>query len=96
MKACEVKIFGQTFTLRTEMAESEVRDLAGLVDQRMRDVATASPSASALQVAILAALDLAGERTAEKVEDTGPKVLSTVEERAVSMLRMLDAVAVDQ
>lgn len=92
MKVCEVKIFGQTYSLRADIDESEVRRVAELVDGRMRQVSGAVPSASALQVAVLAALDFAGEASKAPPGPTGPEVVGLVENRADAMLRLLDDV----
>lgn len=92
MKVCEVKIYGQTYSLRADIDESEVRRVAELVDSRMRQVANAAPSASALQVAVLAALDLAGELPKAAPGPAGPEIMGLVETRADAMLKMLDDV----
>ncbi|TLN23573.1 cell division protein ZapA [bacterium] len=64
MKICEVDIYGDIYSLRVDMDENFVRELARMVDSRMKEVSNASPSASPLQVAVLAALDLASESLA--------------------------------
>ena len=90
MKACEVTIFGQSYTLRAQMDEERIRNLADLVDTRMKTVAASLPSATALQVAVLTALDIASER-ASASEDGD--LLGVVEEKAEAMLRLLDRAA---
>lgn len=96
MKVCEVKIFGQTYSLRADIDEGEVRRVAELVDSRMRQVASAVPGASALQVAVLAALDFAGDTAKAPVGPTGPEVLGLVELKADAMLKLLDGMDAEQ
>ena len=62
MKACEVNIYGQTYTLHADIDPEEVTRVAEMVDSQMRAVAQASPSASAVQVAVLAALAIASDK----------------------------------
>lgn len=96
MKVCEVKIFGQTYSLRADIDEGEVRRVAELVDSRMRQVANSAPAASALQVAVLAALDLAGEVSKPPPGPNGSEIIGLVESRADAMLKLLDAVEAEQ
>lgn len=95
MKVCEVKIFGQTYSLRADIDEGEVRRVAELVDSRMRQVASAAPSASMLQVAVLAALDLAGDAAKAPQGPNGSQVLELVESKADAMLKLLDDAGVE-
>ncbi len=96
MKVCEVRIFGQAYSLKVDMDEVEVRRIAGLVDQRMKDVASASPTATSLQVAILAAMDLVGEYAADPRLRIDPDIEARVEGRAEAMLKLIDAVTADK
>ncbi len=64
----QVEIFGQTYSLRSEADEEHVRQVADLVDSRMCEIASGSRSASALQVAVLAALDIASEYLQKEAE----------------------------
>ncbi|RLA92607.1 MAG: cell division protein ZapA [Deltaproteobacteria bacterium] len=57
----EVEIFGQRYPLRSDAPEGYVREVAGFVDQKMREVAERTGAVSTLQVAILAALHIAEE-----------------------------------
>jgi cell division protein ZapA len=56
-----VRIFGQEYSVRAESNAEHVREVAELVDQKMREVASASSQVSTVRVAILAALNLADE-----------------------------------
>ena len=57
-----VTIYGETYTLKSDLAEEVVVALAHHVDSRMRILATKSPQrVSASRLAVLAALNLAEE-----------------------------------
>ena len=57
----QVEIFGQTYSLRADADEAHVRKVADLVDLKMREVANGSHAVSTLQIAVLAAMDLASD-----------------------------------
>jgi cell division protein ZapA len=56
-----VTIFGRDYTLRAEGDEGYLVELARVVDGRMKEAAAASGESSPLQVAVLAALNLADD-----------------------------------
>lgn len=56
----KVAIFGQTFTVNSE-EQAHVEELAGYVDQHMRQIASSTKTVVPLRVAIMAALDIADE-----------------------------------
>ena len=89
MKTCEVNIFGQPYSLRAEMDEQRVLRIAEMVDGKMRDVAASSPSASAVQVAVLAALDIASEQAGAQ---GAVGMLAEVDRRVEEMVTQIDAV----
>lgn len=94
MKACEVDIYGQTYTLHADVDTEEVQRVAELVDSQMRAVAQASPAASAVQVAVLAALAIASDKGAgANVAD--PAMYAMVEKRVDSMIRLIELVDPD-
>ncbi len=80
----QVEIFGQTYSLRSEAEEEHVKQVADLVDSRMREVASGSRSTSVLQIAVLAALDIASEFVQKKAE---------ADRRAVEVEARIDALA---
>jgi cell division protein ZapA len=63
-----VEIFGERHILRGTQPEAEIRRMAALVDERMRDVAMKAPLMSAHQVAILVSLQCLEEREAAQDE----------------------------
>jgi cell division protein ZapA len=60
-----VTIFGREYTLRAEGDEGYLVDLARVVNGKMQEAAAASGETSPLQVAVLAALNLADELQCE-------------------------------
>ena len=59
----DVEIYDQKYSilLQAPLAEKEVREIAALVDAKMRDIAAAASTADSLRVAVLTALHLALE-----------------------------------
>jgi len=60
-RSVEVYIYGQKYVIRSESSEEYVREVASLVDRKMREVAQRGRSVSTLNVAVLAALNIADE-----------------------------------
>ncbi|MCZ6746347.1 MAG: cell division protein ZapA [Acidobacteria bacterium] len=57
----QVEIAGRTYTLRGNRDAAAVRELAGFVDERMREISARTNTADTTRVAILAALNIADE-----------------------------------
>lgn len=87
--ALQVEIFGQTYALRSDADESHVREVADFVDSKMREVASGSKLVSTLQIAVLAALDIASECMKAKAEVE--RLTSAVEGRAEAMALRITA-----
>lgn len=83
-----VNIYGEEYTIRSEGDEDYIREVAGYVDRKMRDIADKMSNKSPSRVAILAALNITDEYFAEKGKDEHD--LSAVEKRAGDMLTLLD------
>lgn len=60
-KSVQIEIFGQTYTLKGVASEAYVRELAGYLDQKMREVSAAGKVNALPKIAILAALNIADE-----------------------------------
>ena len=56
-----VTIFGRTYRLRGEGDEEYLKELAELVDDKMREVEAATGTADTLKIAILASLNIADD-----------------------------------
>lgn len=81
--ASEVEIFGRRYTLRSEAGEEHVKQVAEMVDARMREVAGAGLAVSPLQAAVLAALHLASEL--QRAEAETARLAAHVEARAEAL-----------
>jgi cell division protein ZapA len=57
----KVQIFGQTYSIRGELEESYVQELAKYVDGKMQAVADATSTVDTQKAAVLAALAIADE-----------------------------------
>jgi cell division protein ZapA len=57
----KVEIYDQSYNVSAGDSEEYVRELAGYVDSKMREVAEATRTVDSLRVAVLAALNVADE-----------------------------------
>ena len=57
----KIQIYGKTYSLKSSSLEVDAEEVAGYVDSRMRELATARSKTSTLDLAILAALNIAQE-----------------------------------
>jgi cell division protein ZapA len=62
----EVEIFGQRYSLKSEVPEGQVKKVAAYVDRKMREVSESTKSVDSLHMAILTALNIAQEYLQEK------------------------------
>ena len=58
---CEVEILGRPYVLRTDSDEAYTRELAALVDQKMRELVSKVKSTDMAKLAIFAAINIAHE-----------------------------------
>ena len=72
-----VEIMGQVFTVTGEEGEEHLREVARLVDAKMREVSRRARLPSALTVAVLAALNIASE--CEKLKRDTSIVMERIE-----------------
>jgi len=56
-----VEILGREYTIRSDEGEERVRRIAQYLDEKLKKISEASRTTSTLNVAILAALDIANE-----------------------------------
>lgn len=85
-RAMDVEIYGQTFTVTSEDDEQYVRNIAAVVDQRMRQMAGSTKGTVPLRVAIMAALSLADELETAKSDQQATAVVEEEAERISSRL----------
>lgn len=60
-KGTKVKIFGQEYSIKGDGDEEYITELAGYVDDRMRDIFANNKSIDTTKVAMLAAINIAHE-----------------------------------
>jgi cell division protein ZapA len=65
-RSVAVTIAGQRYTIKSDAEEAYVHSLAGLVDDRMREVQRGAKTAPPHAVAVLAALQIADELVRER------------------------------
>ncbi len=83
----DIELLGQTYTLRTEAEEGQVRAAAELVRAKVGEYQAAMRSNIKLNVAVLAALDIANEYL--QLKETHWELKNRLEERA---RRIIDAI----
>lgn len=88
MNRVRVNIYGEEYTIRSEGDEEYIRQVAGYVDRKMREIAEKAPNKSHARVAILAALNITDEYFAERSKEK--EGLLNLEERASSIISLLD------
>ena len=62
----EIKVFGQTYTVKSDAGEDHVQEVARYVNEKMEEVLKKTKSVSTLNVAILTALNIADDLLREK------------------------------
>ncbi|UCD16904.1 MAG: cell division protein ZapA [Candidatus Zixiibacteriota bacterium] len=92
-KTVKVVIFGEEYPIRGDADSEYILRVADYVDRRMKEIALKSKNKSPNRIAILAALNIAGEYL--DLKDTKVTDLSEVEDRAKSILDLLDSKLLD-
>jgi cell division protein ZapA len=64
----EIKVFHQTYTVRTDAGEDHIQEIARYVNAKMEEVLRKTKSVSTLNVAILTALNIADDLLKERLE----------------------------
>ncbi len=57
----KIQIYGKTYSLKSSLSEVDAEEVAGYVDSRMKELGNASSKTSTLDLAVLAALNIAQE-----------------------------------
>lgn len=89
MSSVKVEICGSEYRIRGDADPECIQEIAHYVDSKMREVTSETSLGSTLKVAILAALNIAGELFRER-EDRN-RLLAQVQERAEELTRSLDS-----
>jgi cell division protein ZapA len=88
-----IEIHGQRYPIRSTLDPEYVARLARYVDQRMRAAGDTTHSGDSLQLAILAALNIADELF--RCRDVSRERAGELAERAGELERLLDRVLMD-
>ncbi len=59
--SCRVEILGREYSLRSEEGEERIRQIAAYLNAKIKEVAEKSQTVSTVNVAVLAALNIAGD-----------------------------------
>ncbi len=84
----KVTIFGEEYSIRGYADTEYILRVADYVDKKMREIALRSKNRAPHKIAVLTALNLAGELMDFKDKDSSE--LDKVEERAKGILELLD------
>ncbi len=83
----KVQIFGQTYSIRGELDEEYVQELAAYVDEKMRTLAEATATVDTQKAAVLAALAIADELHGSRKERGGrEEMLREQAERCLTLV----------
>ncbi len=89
MNSVKVEIYGSEYRIKGDADPEYIREIAHYVDSKMREVNDDAALGSSLKVAILAALNIAGELFGER--DDRNRLLASVQERAEEMAQTMAA-----
>jgi len=84
----EIKVFGQTYTVKTEAEENYIQEVAKYVNEKMDEVLKKTKSVSTLNVAILTALNIADDLLKEKRKRIA--LLQEIEARSKNLVEKID------
>ena len=84
----KIQIYGKIYSLKSSSSEVDAEEVADYVDSRMRELATAGSKSSTLDLAILAALNIAQELLELKVKTEAKGELE--EEKIRQLVAALD------
>jgi cell division protein ZapA len=83
----KVQIFGQTYSIRGELDEEYVQELAAYVDEKMRTIAEATATVDTQKAAVLAALAIADElHGSQKERSNREEMLREQAERCLTLV----------
>lgn len=87
-RAVEIKVFGQTYTVKSDAEEGHIQEVARYVNDKMNEVLKKTRSVSTLNVAILTALNLADDLLKEKEYRTA--ILREIEVKSKDLADKID------
>lgn len=89
-----VNILGEEYPLKADADRAYIVQVAKYVDTKMREILEKVSAKAPVKVAVLAALNIADELFKERAEKE--KKLSDIEERAQSLIKLLDNELIEQ
>ena len=84
----EIKVFGQTYTVKTDAEEDHIQEVARHVNEKMEEVLKKTRSVSTLNVAILTALNIADDLLKEKEKRVA--LLKEIEMKSKDLAEKID------
>ena len=87
-RSVEIKVFGQTYTVKTDAEEGHIQEVARYVNEKMNEVLKKTRSVSTLNVAILTALNIADDLLKEK--ENRVAILREIEVRSKDLADKID------
>src|SRR4030066_1823074 len=84
----EIKVLGQTYTVKTDAEEDYIQTVAKYVNEKMDEVLKKTKSVSTLNVAILTALNIADDLLKEKEKRVA--LLQEVEAKSKDLVEKID------
>lgn len=88
-KSFEVKVLNQKFVLKTDSDERYVQKVADLVNEKVFNIQEKTKSVSSLNVAILAALNIADDYY--KIKSKRSNKVASVEKRLRELMQILES-----
>ena len=84
----EVKVLGQTYTIKTDAEESHIQRVVDYVNEKIEEILRKTKTISSLNVAILAALNIADDLLKER--EKRKAFLREVELRSKDLVEKID------
>jgi cell division protein ZapA len=91
MGSVEVNILGQKYIIKGDASPEHIRQLAEIVDQKLKEVYSNVPNITPLKAAILAALNIADELQKLKIQYNNiAQELKNIEDKTDNIIRLFD------
>ena len=87
-RSVEIKVFGQTYTVKTDAEEDHIQEVARYVNEKIDEVLKKTRSVSTLNVAILTALNIADDLLKEK--EKRMVLLREIEKKSEDLAEKID------
>lgn len=87
-RVIEIKVFGQTFSVKTDAEEEYLQRVAQYVNEKMEEILKKTRSVSTMNVAILTALNIADDLLKEK--DQRKALLREVEVKSKDLVEKIN------